>query len=78
MAPFIKIVSNVLTEVFTTFLESDMKVISNDAEKLLSDKDNKRAYIDGLAKLRQLEKDGNKEPKVTIILKNKQPLELTR
>lgn len=58
--------------------ESDMKVISDDAEKLLLDKENKEIYLQGLRKLREMEKDGDNNPKVKIVLKNSKTLELTR
>lgn len=78
MNAVVKNMTEVVKEIFTIFFESDLKVISSDAERLLSDNENKQAYIDGLEKLRQQEKQGILNPKIKIKLKNNEELELTR
>lgn len=72
-----KLVKNTYSEVFTTFFENDMDVISSEAKRILSDKEGREAYADAISELRRREKDGS-ELKATIHLKGKKTIELTR
>lgn len=60
------------------FFSSDIDVISNDAKRILADDVNADIYLKGLEDLRKKESEGDPHPKVTIILKNKEELTLSR
>lgn len=78
MSLIFKNITHVLSEVLTTFFESDMDVISPDAKKILSDKDDRETYLEGLKELRKQEKNGNPNPSTTITLKNNETFDLVR
>lgn len=78
MTIVVKHIIESVTNVLSDFFSSDMGVISGDAKKLMADKDNRDIYLNGIKELREKENAGDKNPTVTITLKNQEKLTLSR